>query len=454
MATLLLGSTTIPSHYSGHSLAHTMAYLTETTAINMAAPQMMHIDLNSAFATIEQQANPLLRGKPVGVCSYLSPGGVVLAASYEAKSKGVGTGTTIREAKDLCPGMIFLMPDPDKYFYVNARMFALLYQYTNDVTPLSIDEFVVDFSTSRTFNNKSLIQIGHSIKRRIRDEIGCAVRVNIGIGPNRFLAKLAAGLHKPDGLDVISHHNLRQTLATLGLRDLCGISYKFEARLNAYNIFSPIEFLEAPMEQLHRQVFKSIVGYHWYHRLRGWEVDGLEYGRKSFGNDFAIKLATMDRQELSQYIMKLCEKTGRRLRRHGSHARGAKLWLLYEDGSYWHKSEKIKGILYSTQDIYAAMQRLFNKQPNPGHVSKLGVTVFALEPTYPEQLELFETSITKHRRIAKALDSMNDRYGEFTLIPARMMQMEGKIIKRVPFGASKDLKEQYEQLIAEYGIQS
>lgn len=429
-----------------------MAYLTETTALNASLPQVMHIDLNSAFATIEQQANPLLRGKPVGVCSYLSPGGIILAASYEAKAKGVGTGTPIRDARKMCPGMIFLMPDPEKYFYVNARLYALLHQYTNDIVPLSIDEFVVDFSRSRQLHNKSLVQVAREIKRRIRKEIGCWMRVNIGIGPNRFLAKLAAGLHKPNGLDVISHQNLRQTYDSLELRDLCGISYRYEARLNGGTIFTPLEFLDAPMEQLHRQVFKSVEGYRWYHRLRGWEVDSIEYGRKSFGNEFAIYLATEDRRELSGYIMKLCEKTGRRLRRHGSHARGAQLWLLYDDHSYWHKSEKTRNILYSTQDIYAAMQRLMNKQPNPQPIAKLGVSVFNLEPTHPEQLELFDTSATKHRRIARALDSMNDRYGEFTLIPARMMSMEDKIIKRVPFGASKDLKSQYQQLATDYGM--
>lgn len=429
-----------------------MAYLTETAALNTAEPQVMHIDLNSAFATIEQQANPLLRGKPVGVCSYLSPGGIVLAASYEAKAKGVGTGTPIREAKKLCPGMVFLMPDPDKYFYVNSRLYALLYQYTNDLVPLSIDEFVIDFSTSRNLHGKSLVQIAKEIKRRIRSEIGCWMRVNIGIAPNRFLAKLAAGLHKPNGLDVISHANLRAIYDTLELRDLCGISYRFEARLNANTIFTPLEFLDAPIEQLHRQVFRSVEGYRWYHRLRGWEVDGVEYGRKSFGNEFAIYLATEDRRELSQYLMKLCEKTGRRLRKHGSHARGAQLWVLYDNHSYWHKSEKTRNILYSTQDIYAAIQRLMNKQPDPRPISKLGVSVFNLEPTHPEQLELFDTATTKHRRIATALDDMNDRYGEFTLIPARMMAMEEKIIKRVPFGASKDLKGQYQQMVTEYGL--
>lgn len=427
-----------------------MAYLTENPRLNEAQPQIMHIDLNSAFATIEQQANPLLRGKPVGVCSYLSPGGIILAASYEAKAYGISTGTPIRQAQELCPDMVFLMPDPDKYFYVNTKLYALLHRYTSDLTPLSIDEFVIDFSRSRQIHRAPLAQIGREIKRAIRKELGSWMRVNIGIGTNRFLAKTAASLHKPNGLDTITHKNLREVLATLALRDLCGINHRYEARLNAGGIFTPLEFLDASMEDLHRKIFRSVEGYRWYQRLRGWEVDSIEYGRKSFGNDFAIYIATDERRELSRLIMKLCEKTGRRLRRHGSYARGVQLWLLYDDRSYWHKSERTRNILYSTQDIYGAMMRIFSRQPEMKPIAKLGVSVFALEPTHPEQLELFDTVFTRQRQIAAATDHINDTYGEFTLIPALMMNMQDRIIKRVPFGASKDLKDTYQQYIARY----
>jgi DNA polymerase-4 len=412
----------------------------------------MHIDLNSAFATIEQQAYPLLRGKPVGVCSYLSPGGIVLAASYEAKSKGVNTGTPIRDAKLLCPDMVFLMPDPDKYFYINAKLFALLHEYTSDLTPLSIDEFAIDFSRSRRIHGRPLAKIALEIKARIKSDIGDWMRVNIGIGTNRFLAKTAAGLNKPDGLDIITAANLESIYASMGLRDLCGINYRYETRLNVNNIFTPLDFLRADVDFLHKRVFKSIEGYRWYSRLRGWEVDSVQYGRKSFGNDFALYAPTDDRQAVSRLFMKLAEKTGRRLRSNGYHARGAHLWLLYDDHSYWHKSCKLRNILYSTRDIYSAVQHIFNQQPVRKAVSKLGLSVFSLEPTAPEQLELFDTPRTKQRRIARAVDKMNDRYGEFTVISAQMMNMEDTIIKRVPFGATKDLKATYRTLIERHGL--
>ncbi len=427
-----------------------MAYLLNSSAICTEEPQVMHIDLNSAFATIEQQANPLLRGKPIGVCSYTTPGGIILAASYEAKALGIGTGTSVREAKKICPHIVVMMPDPDKYYYVNSMLYRLLNTYTSDITPLSVDEFVLDFSKSRRVNNKPLIKIAREIKRRIKAEVGDWMRVNIGIGTNRFLAKTAASLHKPNGLDVITHHNLRAVYSSLELRDLCGINYRMESRLWAAGIFTPIQFLEADATKLKKQVYKSIEGYRWYQRLRGYEVDGVTYGRKSFGNDFAIYRATSDKFELSKMIMKLCEKTGRRLRRNNYFARGAHLWLLYDDHTYWHKGQKTSGILYSTVDIYQAIMRVFNRQPEYKPVSKIGISVYALEPTHPEQTELFETIATKQRQIAGAVDKTNNTYGEFTVIPALMMNMQDTIIKRVPFGGTQDLLHSYQQLSQEY----
>jgi hypothetical protein len=129
-------------------------------------------------------------------------------------------------------------------------------------------------------------------------------------------------------------------------------------------------------------------------------------------------------------------------------ARGAHLWLFYNDNTYWHHGKKQRGILYSTNDIFLEIMRIFNKQPEFKPVSKLGVSVYGLEPTTPEQMELFETAATKQRQVAGAVDNNNDRYGEFTVIPGLMMKMEDKIIKRVPFGASKELKPMYEHIIS------
>lgn len=119
------------------------------TLINYNQPLVMHIDLNSCFAIIEQQANPLIRHKPVAIAAYDSPGGAVIASSYEAKALGIKLGVNVREARLLCKDVIVLMPDPDKYFDAHRRFKKVLLNYTNEVVPKSVDEFVVDFTGSQ-----------------------------------------------------------------------------------------------------------------------------------------------------------------------------------------------------------------------------------------------------------------------------------------------------------------
>lgn len=398
----------------------------------------MYIDLNSAFATIEQQANPLLRGRPIAVAAYATANACILAPSIEAKRLGVKTGMRVREGHLLVPGLVVLTPDPKKYFYVHSRLRKLLSDYTPDFDAKSIDEFVVNFTTSRRINTLSLLDIASQIKQRIRSEVGDWMRVNIGIATNRFLAKTAAGLHKPDGLDVIDYTNLESCFAQLKLTDLTGIAERYQARLNAAGIFTPLDFLAASRNLLVRQVFKSVVGHHWYLRLRGWEVDDITFERKSYGSDYAIKIATADKKELSRLIMKLSEKTGRRLRRAGYYASGMHIWCMYSDHTTWHKGMKRQRILYSTQDIYTAAIYIFNQRLEDKPVARLGVACYGIRTLEPEQLELFTTPVTKQRVIAKTLDRINDSYGEFTITPATMMGMHDLIIERVPFGATSE----------------
>lgn len=408
--------------------------------INYNKPLVMHIDLNSCFAILEQQANPLIRHKPVAIAAYDSPGGAVIASSYEAKALGIKLGVNVREARLLCKDVIVLMPDPDKYFDAHRRFKKVLLKYTSDVTPKSVDEFVVDFAGSRAVQRGlNLNDVGRQIKADIKQEIGEYVTVNVGIGPNRFLAKLAAGLNKPNGLDVIDGNNLREIYADLKLLDLPGINTKFQARLNLAGIYNPIEFLEASLTILKKQVFKSINGYYWYLRLRGHEIDAYDFKRQSFGQQYALGKKTSDVKELSRLLMKLCEKTGRRMRTAGYYAGGIHLWLNFENRMYWAKGSKTKSPVYSTQDIYLHAQRMLNNAVIPSRVTNMGVTAFNLSPGKPEQLGLFDDSRLDTRALAKAADIVNNRYGEFTLTPAIMANMQDVIIKRVAFGSIKDI---------------
>ena len=400
----------------------------------------MHIDLNSCFAIIEQQANPLIRNKPVAIAAYDTPRGAIIASSYEAKALGIKLGVNVRDARMLSKDVIVMMPDPEKYFDAHRRFKKILLNYTNEVVPKSVDEFVVDFSGSRAVQRgKSLQEVGYEIKQDIKDSLGEYVTVNVGIGTNRFLAKVAAGLHKPDGLDTITGETLRDTYSNLTLLDLPGINTRFQARLNIAGVYTPLQFLDAPIDLLKKQVFKSITGVYWFMRLRGHEIDAIDFGRKSFGQQYALGDKTADIQKLSQLLMKLCEKTGRRLRGGGYVAGGIHLWLNFENRQFWAQGKKLKADICSTQDIFLAAQRLLNTVDIPARVTNMGVTVYHLHPANPEQISLFADSRLDTKSIANASDIINNRYGEFTLVPALMANMQDTILKRVAFGSIRDL---------------
>ena len=424
--------------------------------VNKAEPLIMHIDLNSCFSTIEQQANPLIRHKPVAVAAYTRDSGIVLAASYEAKTIGIKLGTPVREAKQICPGIIILMPDPPKHREAHQRFKEILTEYTDDVVPKSIDEFVMDFHGSNAIQSgRAMEEVGREIKQKIRERMGCYVSVNVGIGTNRFLAKLAAGLHKPDGLDVITHHNLEDIYRQEPLMALPGINRRFKARLMAAGIATPYEMYQASGRYLRDFVFFSKLGYQWHQRLRGWETDNVEWGTKSIGHQYALENRTTDREEIKRLLMKLCEKTGRRLRKHGYVARGINVSLRYISGgegdyingwghrmanaSYWQRNHKTEQALYSTQEIYQAACHVLQQARFVDKVSLISVHVFNLQACDPEQLGLFDAGKERLKALAEAADEVNDRYGEFSVVPATMASMDKTILDRIAFGNVRDI---------------
>jgi DNA polymerase-4 len=257
--------------------------------LNREEPKIMHIDLNSAFASAEQQAWPSLRGRPMGVTNRLSPECCVIAASYEAKALGIKVGVRRSEALALCPDFVMLETDPSKYTFMYKNLIRIMKDYSPNIKMKSIDEGIIDFhGMEPTRKGRSLEDIGYEIKKRMFKEVGNYMRINVGIGPNRFLAKMAAGWHKPDGLDTLDYHNLIGFYESIALEDITGISDGYGSRLRAHGINTPIQFLEANDELLRRRVFKSINGLHWYERLRGYEVDDYETHLGMVGRQWVV----------------------------------------------------------------------------------------------------------------------------------------------------------------------
>lgn len=413
--------------------------------LNRNKPLIMHIDLNSCFATVTQQANPLLRGKPLVIAAYDSPRGCVLAPSIEAKRYGVKTGMRVMEARMLCPQVIVMTNDTAMVRDVHMKFKKICRDYSTLVIPKSIDEVVIDFAPMENVLRQDLTDIGREIKKRMKKEIGEWMVCSIGIATNRFLAKTASSFKKPDGLVVITHENLREIFSKLKLTDIHGINHRFQARLNIHGIFTPLHFLDAPLFLLKNQVFKSIGGYYWYKRLRGWEIDDVEFARKSYGQEYSLGKHTDDPAELSKIMMRLCEKMGRRLRGSGHAARGIHVALLYKDYTYWHRGRMMDSQMYSTMELYRAAQFIFNQQPQRKVVVKLSVSCYDLIPSEKVQMGLFDEDPDKMKKVSDAMDRINDRYGEFVITPALMLSMDNKVLDRIAFGGGvKELEDLYE----------
>lgn len=404
--------------------------------LNREPPRIMHIDLNSCFATVEQQARPLLRGRPVGVTNRLTKNACVVAASYEAKTLGVKVGMPFSEAKTLAPGLILVETDPPKYHYVYQKLVDIMKSYSPDVTMKSIDEGIINFAGTEKLNKKGLEQIGQEIKGRLREDVGVWMRCNVGIAPNRFLAKTAASLHKPDGLDVIDHSNLRSTLRELKLTDLTGIASRNEARLNAAGIFNPLQFLDAPSDLLRKRVFRSVCGEDWYSRLRGWEVDDFETSVRTVGRQFVMDTRQPSEEVLRARLSYLCETTAMKLRYRGLAARGVSVYLRYSNGDYWYDKKIFKQPFFSNQDVMTKVILLFNRRPLDDFVREIGVSCYKLEPSSMGQVSLLE-EVNKEVWLTEAVDRINEQFGEFTITYARSVSSKKIVKQKIPFGSTR-----------------
>lgn len=404
--------------------------------LNKAKPNIMWIDLNSAFATTEQQAHPSLRGKPVGITNRISKNCCIITASYEAKRYGVKAGTSRQDALKICPDLVLLESDPSKYRHVYQSLFKIMTDYTNNVKMKSIDEGVLDFHGT-AFENKpeQLVEIAYKIKDRVKKEIGHYMTINIGLGPNRFLAKTAAGLHKPDGLDIIDHNNIEDIYKTLKLEDLTGIAKNYGFRLRSNGINSPLDFLKADEEFLKKCVFQGINGAYWYLRLRGYEVDKSKKNLSMIGRQWVVNNPTADEEFLRSYLHYLTETTAMKLRYKGVEARGVCVWLKYSAGGKFSGKKIYKTPCFSNQEIWRRVEEVFNSRPTKQKVQTIGIYLYSFSPSNRNQIDLLGEK-EKIDNLTSSIDYINDFYGIFTLYSAGAMHGTKNIKQKIPFGGT------------------
>lgn len=417
-----------------------------------------HIDMNSYFASVEQQANPTLRGRPVGVCSYLHTNGCVIAASVEAKLRGVKVGMTVKQAREICPDMKFVQTDPVKYRSVTSKFFRVLHELSDTIEHYSIDEAFVDLTGwARDMAEASFLV--SRVKYRLTHEIGDWLRCSVGIAPTRFLAKFASDRKKPDGLVIVDDQNLDDHLARVDLEDLCGIGPRLRKRLERSGIRTPLELKHYPVGNLMRLLGKN--GYYWWSRLRGIECETLctdDVLPKSVGHSYCVPDTVNRQKKVEAVLTKLTEKAGRRLRSYGLLTQTISVMISFRDsfestGLWLRFSQPMNDSFSLVRASSGLLHEMWKHEP----IRFIAVTLGDLSlPTgqmrIGEQSGLNPLSLSHAQRtfldsanlqVSKIVDRIRDRYGDRSIVFGRMFCLDDEVPDRIGFrkivGAGYDL---------------
>ena len=392
---------------------------------------IMHIDMNSYFASVEQQANPFLRGKPVGVCAYLSPRGCIIASSKEAKALGIKAGCSVAEARALCPSVILLENEPAKYRTTTERIFRVLEEYTDKLEPYSIDEAFLDLS-GWARDLKTAVEIAETIRGRIKKEAGEYLACSVGLARTKFLAKFAGDTAPKGGTFAITEGNLEAALGGRALTDAWGINTRMEKRFAALGIRDLLELKRYDGGRIRRSLGRY--GYYLWAGVNGIEVAGVSAGApapKSVGHSYCLPKKTADKEYLGSVLYKLCEKTGRRLRTLGLEARNITVGFGYVGEGGASRSRKTADNMFTTEEIAAEALAFLAGCRFLMPVRLAAVSVSRLAPV-TGQLSIFGGR-EKGKDLSRALDRINDKFGEYTVVRGRMFGRETAARDRIGF---------------------
>ncbi len=379
------------------------------------------VDMDAFFASVEQRDNPALRGKPVAITGA-GERTVITTSSYEARSFGVRTGMTVQEGKRLCPHLIFVVGNNRKYGRICSQMEEICRRFTPDIEIYSIDEVFLDVTGSHhLFGGPE--NIAKRIRQEVNDDLG--LTCTIGMGHNVLIAKLASDLAKPDGLRWIGKDTLAEVMETLPVKKLWGIGSHTEEKLRSMGIRTCGELGRAPLPLLTRRF--GIMGKH----LKGMGNGELERpleivtpDPKSIGHSITLPKDIWKREELLACLLGLSERVGRRARRYGHKGRKIALTVRYADFKTFTKQTTLPAHTNDTGDIYRSATAILDGIDLRSSVRLLGVSLSDFG-VGGEQMGLFEKDDHKKREaVTRALDTVNDRFGEHTITFASAMTQE------------------------------
>jgi DNA polymerase-4 len=406
------------------------------------SPRILHLDMDSYFASVAQQANPKLAHQPVGIIKALGRA-CVIAASREAKQFGVKTGMTTWEAKQLCPRIIFVAADFDQYFSVTKKFIQICSRFSPELELFSIDELFLDVNQTQQFFGgvDNLVAL---IKIALKEEVGPLVTVSVGLSYNRLLAKLASGVNKPDGFFEITPENRDEVLFKIKLNKICGLGFRLEERLLNMGIRNFQQLRQIPLKFL-----EASFGPYWSIQLKklSYGIDDLGLisfyslaDPKTISRTFTLFRETNSLTEIKQTLFNLCQEVCVKARDLKMRGRYVGLAVRGEDQAVF-AHQTLKYFLADEYQLFQIAYQLFKQSGWSASVRFLGVSLSLLAKESDLTISFLEN--LRKEDLLKAVDEINHRYGDFTLYPACLLG--GELIRPEVNGFLGDKQYQFRE---------
>lgn len=407
--------------------------------------ETLYLDFDGFFANAEKTLQPALQDRPVGVIPLASKHTSLIARCYTAKKFGIQRGTSVQEARQLCPNIALPIARHDKYVELHHKILAVIDQHVPVKKVWSVDEMECALIGRERRNPETLAA---QIKASLRKEFGPFLTCSIGFAPNQFLAKVAAEMNKPNGFNVFRPSDLPGRLFDLALTDLPGISSNMEKRLQKAGIFT-IEDLWLLSPKHARAIWGSVEGERMWAQLRGYAVTRPETERRMFGHGRILSSDWRDPEKARDCIRLLTAKAARRLRRENYTASALSVSLSTPDGRRWGRETRF----FPARDDHTflkEMARLYNQGTralNHSRLKKLSVMLHSIAPVGTVAEDLFEQAEARSERarwekLTDAMDALNSRNNDCVVsLGIRKEPPGGYAGAKIAFGRVPDLND-------------
>ncbi|MBA4538207.1 DNA polymerase IV [Bacillus aquiflavi] len=375
---------------------------------------ILHVDMNSFFASVEMAYDPTLKGKPLAIAGNPHERrGIIVTCSYEARKFGVKTTMPLWEAKKLCPQLIVKKPNFERYRAASFGMFQILRQFSDLVEPVSIDEGYVDITDS--YELGSPITIAQLIQKRLLNQLD--LPCSIGIAPNKFLAKTASDMKKPMGITILRKREIRNIIWPRQVGEMHGIGEKTALKLKKINIYTIGDLAKANEIQLRKLL--GINGIKLKERANGIDTRPVDPEAvaefKSVGNSTTLPKDTVNQHELFTVLEKLADKVSIRMKQKKVLAVNISITIRYKDRKTISRSKKLLNPVVQKDEITAIAKQLLIKHWNGDPIRLLGITGFDLidQSHAVQQLDLFSfEQEAKKEPLIKTVMKLREKYGE------------------------------------------